>query len=706
MVTLSRPPAAPVWIEGGGGDDRLAALVALQRDLAAAQGDADAIMQLVVVAAEQLTGAVGTAVESVEEEETVYRAARGVALPFLGTRLRLRQSLAGLATTTGESVRCDDAETDGRIDRAACRRLGIRSFAAVPLLHGGRAIGGLTVFAAAPCAFGDGEMQILHLLAGLLATSLGHARAEAANRELVQEVGTTLGALLESEERYRHLVELSPDAIVAFTDERYLFANPAAAALFGVKAANDLLKRDIHDFLPEDLSDAERERVVATIHATIHDGARTGPAVSRLRRDDGTTVDVEVSGMRIEFRGQRARMSVIRDISERERAERALTASEARYRSVIAALEEGIMVQDTAGRITAMNASAERILGFTFADIEERDGFDPRAHAVYEDGAFFPDDEHPAMTVLRTGVAESHVAMGFPKPDGGVTWASVNAQPLFRPGEAAPYAAVSSYTDITERKRKDEELRTFSEELQRSNRELQDFASVTSHDLKEPLRKIQTFGSRLETHSKDALGPAGCDYLHRMLGAATRMERLIDDILAYSRLSSKAKPYERVNLNETVSAILSDLEVRIEQTGATVTLDNLPTLDADSMQMRQLFQNLIGNALKFHREAVPPVVRVTCHRVPGRERGKNARDHYHLIVQDNGIGFDEKYLDRIFTVFQRLNTRTHYEGSGVGLAICRKIAERHGGTITARSTPGQGATFVVTLPVEQRGEAQ
>ena len=701
MVTLPRPPTAPVWSDESG-DDRLAALVALQRDLAAAQGDADALMQCIAAGAEHLTKADGTAVEIVEGEETVYRAARGTALPFLGTRLPLRSSLMGLATNTGEAVRCDNADTDERVDRAACRRLGVRSFTVVPLVHDGRVIGGLTVFAAAPEMFGDVEVQTLHLLGGLLAANLGHARAEAANRELVQEVSTTLGALLDSEERYRHLVELSPDAIVVFSEERYLFANPAAATLFGVERANVLVGRSIHDFLPDDLPDDQH----AIMTAATGEGGRTGPTVSRVQRDDGTVVDVEVSGMRIDFRGQKARMNVIRDISERERAQRDLMESETRYRSVVAALEEGIVVQDKSGRITAMNASAEHILGFTFADIEERDGLDPRAHAVYEDGAFFPDDDHPAMIVLHTGVAESHVVMGFPKLDGAITWASVNAQPLFRPGEAEPYAAVSSYTDITERKAKDEELRIFSEELQRSNRELQDFASVTSHDLKEPLRKIQTFGSRLESRSKDALGPEGRDYLNRMLGAAARMEQLIDDILAYSRLSSKAKPYERVNLNETVSAILSDLEVRIEQTGATVTVDGLPTIDADPMQMRQLFQNLIGNALKFHRENIPPVVRVTGHRVPSRERGKNARDSCHLIVQDNGIGFDEKYLDRIFTVFQRLNTRTTYEGSGVGLAICRKIAERHGGTISARSVPGQGATFVVTLPVEQRGETQ
>ena len=235
------------------------------------------------------------------------------------------------------------------------------------------------------------------------------------------------------------------------------------------------------------------------------------------------------------------------------------------------------------------------------------------------------------------------------------------------------------------------------EALQRSNRELQDFAYVASHDLQEPLRKIQAFGDRLKKKFVEVLGDDGRDYLERMQNAAGRMQTLINDLLAFSRITTKAQPFVPVSLRQVAQEVLSDLEVRIEQTGARVEVGELTTIDADPLQMRQLLQNLIGNALKFRREYAKPVIALKTHA--------NGDGCCRLTVEDNGIGFDMKYLDRIFGMFQRLHGRDQYEGTGVGLAICRKIAERHGGQITAQSSPGQGATFIVTLPVHQ-GESQ
>ena len=236
-----------------------------------------------------------------------------------------------------------------------------------------------------------------------------------------------------------------------------------------------------------------------------------------------------------------------------------------------------------------------------------------------------------------------------------------------------------------------QELRRFSHQLEESNTELQDFASVASHDLQEPLRKVQVFGSRLKNAYGAALDTQGRDYLERMLNATRRMQSLVQDLLAYSRVASRALPFEAVDLSLVTREVLSDLEVRIAETSALVEVGDLPSIQADPVQMRQLLQNLIGNALKFHKEEQSPIVRV--HAGPAAHDG-----FFRLIVEDNGIGFDEKYLDRIFTVFQRLHGRAEYEGTGIGLAVCRKIAYRHGGEITAMSAPGQGATFVVTLP--------
>jgi len=245
---------------------------------------------------------------------------------------------------------------------------------------------------------------------------------------------------------------------------------------------------------------------------------------------------------------------------------------------------------------------------------------------------------------------------------------------------------------VVERKRAEESLKRFAAKLESNNRELQDFAYVASHDLQEPLRKVQAFGERLKTRCT-TLNDEGRDYLNRMQNAAARMQVLINDLLSLSRITTKAQPFCPVDLKQVVREVLSDLEVRIEQTEGRIEIGDLPTLDADPLQMRQLFQNLIGNALKFHRKDTKPVVTLSANNL-----GNGLCE---IKVQDNGIGFEEKYAEKIFAVFQRLHGRNEYEGTGVGLAICRKIAERHGGTITAKGTPGQGATFRITLPVQQ-----
>ncbi len=244
------------------------------------------------------------------------------------------------------------------------------------------------------------------------------------------------------------------------------------------------------------------------------------------------------------------------------------------------------------------------------------------------------------------------------------------------------------------------------QELARSNAELQQFASVASHDLQEPLRKIQVFANRLKATCSEALTDQGLDYLGRMENAAERMQALIDDLLTLSRVTTKAQPFVPVNLIQVTREVLSDLEVRIQQTGGRVEVGKLPTIDADPIQMRQLLQNLISNALKFHRDEEPQVVKIYSLLLEDQQNpprgGSPSTECCQIIVEDNGIGFDEKYLDRIFNVFQRLHSRSEFEGTGVGLAICRKIAERHGGKITAESKLGQGAKFITTLPIKRR----
>jgi signal transduction histidine kinase len=194
-----------------------------------------------------------------------------------------------------------------------------------------------------------------------------------------------------------------------------------------------------------------------------------------------------------------------------------------------------------------------------------------------------------------------------------------------------------------------------------------------------------------------------------MCNAAARMQTLINDLMAFSRVETKGQPFVRTDLGTIAREVSADLETLIEQAGGRVEIEELPTIDADPMQMRQLLQNLISNSLKYSRAGVPPIVRIYSQKPDTRPpeslvESVSARQFCEILVTDNGIGFDEKYLDRIFTVFQRLHKRGEYEGTGIGLAICRKIVDRHSGTITARTSPGQGATFVVSLPVIQPKE--
>jgi signal transduction histidine kinase len=232
-------------------------------------------------------------------------------------------------------------------------------------------------------------------------------------------------------------------------------------------------------------------------------------------------------------------------------------------------------------------------------------------------------------------------------------------------------------------------------ELERSNRELQDFAFVASHDLQEPLRKIRSYGDRIKTRLSENLDPISEQDLGRMLNAAERMQGLINDILALSRVSSKPQAFVPTNLNTVLDEVLDDLEIKMQQSRAIVKREPLPTIEADPVQMRQLFQNLLGNALKFIRPDSSAELSVL--NMPTTLPGTIG-----IAFGDNGIGFDDKHAEKIFTVFQRLNTRSEYEGSGVGLAICRRIVERHGGQIEAKGVVGQGAIFTVVLPKVHR----
>ena len=312
---------------------------------------------------------------------------------------------------------------------------------------------------------------------------------------------------------------------------------------------------------------------------------------------------------------------------------------------------------------------------------------------------FYADEQR----IMQTGEALINKTERQVLPNGEITWASVTKAPLLD-SEGKVIGLVGINRDITKQKQaeeslrqSDEKLQQFANQLERSNRELQDFAYVASHDLQEPLRKIVVFGERLKDKNADKFEPESVDYLQRMQSAAGRMQTLINSLLTFSRVTTKAQPFTPVNLAEVASGVVDDLEGRIELVKGRVEVGTLPVIEAEPLQMRQLLQNLIGNALKFHRPEEPPVVKVEAQIIP--DPNTPEKKLCRLTVSDNCIGFDEKYVDRIFNVFQRLHTRNEYEGTGMGLAIVKKIALYHGGDVTAKSKPGEGSTFILTVPV-------
>jgi len=249
-----------------------------------------------------------------------------------------------------------------------------------------------------------------------------------------------------------------------------------------------------------------------------------------------------------------------------------------------------------------------------------------------------------------------------------------------------------------------EELGEANNLLKRSNENLQRFAYVASHDLQEPLRKIQTFGDLLQTKYADQLGE-GTDFLERMRSAASRMSQLIKDLLGFSRISTQLVISQAVSLTAVVQSVLTTLELTITELGAQVQLTALPTVRGDAIQLEQLFQNLIGNALKFRQPGLLPLINISSQNVTADELPPDVTPTrrvaaYHCIrVADNGIGFEQQYIDRIFQVFQRLHGRQAFPGTGIGLAVCEKVVINHGGAITAVSQPNQGATFLIYLPI-------
>jgi PAS domain S-box-containing protein len=392
---------------------------------------------------------------------------------------------------------------------------------------------------------------------------------------------------------------------------------------------------------------------------------------------------------------QREGIVAERNVSEAEVALQRLVAAEAKYRGVIDAAPDAIVIVTREGTIDLVNRQAELLFGYSRDDLlgqsvellipgrfHDRHG-DHRAR--YE--------AHPQTRPMGVGLelhGRHRSGREFP--------VEISLSPMWPEGEFLVTAVIR---DVTDRKRTEQQLRQTADllarqttELARSNEELERFAYIASHDLQEPLRMVASYTQLLARRYRGKLDEDADEFIGYAVSGANRMQQLIRDLLEYSRVGTRGGAFELVDCGEIVAQVLGDLAAAIGETDATVVTGALPTVRADRSQLRQLFQNLIGNALKYRSDA-PPVVRIDADR-----KG----DEWHFTVRDNGIGIAPEYAERIFVVFQRLHTQAEYPGTGIGLAICKRIVERHGGRIWVESVAGEGTTFHFTLPVQEVGQ--
>ena len=398
----------------------------------------------------------------------------------------------------------------------------------------------------------------------------------------------------------------------------------------------------------------------------------------------------------IETRGL---MRSLRYAIERKVMEEALYEEKERAQVTLNSIGDAVICTDAGGKITYINLVAENLTGWSWEEGAGLPTTDVLRLLCSTDRETIPNPMEMAAREDKTvHLASDSILV---RRDGLEIPIDDAVSPIHnRDGQAT--GAVIVFRDVSASRAMADQMRVADEELSRSNRELQDFATIASHDLQEPLRKIQAFGDRLEERLANVLDEETADYLRRMKDAAARMQSLISDLLEYSRITMRPDPLEHVDLGGVVSAVLSDLDERIRISKGQVLVGPLPTLVASPVQMRQLFQNLIANGLKFHAEGVAPVVHVDAKARSARGRQDHAAV-WEITVRDNGIGFEDKYAEKVFAPFQRLNGRQAFEGTGMGLAICRKIVGLCGGTIIARSQPGAGATFLITLPRAETG---
>lgn len=471
---------------------------------------------------------------------------------------------------------------------------------------------------------------------------------------------------------FRALVECSSDAIIVHDLEgNILYANPAAIALARETDPEDALKRKVFDHLPHGIAEMGRKAILKLL-----DGEEVPPAVTPLTLANGDDIEVEVHLTLITLGHRRVIRVYMRDMTLQKSVKDILTEKVETERALINSPADYAFLIDLHGTILNINDNFARMLGGTYQDFI--------GASIWDKTPLEGLSEH-REEIER--VIQSKEALRYEEGRDN-RWYDVCINPIQSAQGNVVRLAITG-RDITDRKRSERQLEESIAQLKKSNEDLELFAHVAAHDLQEPIRTIVAYSQMLLAEQADGISPQAEKYLRNIEHAGLRMHHLVSDLRKYSDVRARERSREQADLEGVLEFALKNLQIAIHETGASITHDRLPTIPVNRTQIVQVFQNLIENAIKFRKKEVPPVIHISA--VPGDGM-------WQFAVEDNGIGIQHQYYEKIFVLFERLNHRDDYFGTGLGLALCTRIIERHGGRIWVESEIGRGSTFYFTLP--------
>jgi len=489
--------------------------------------------------------------------------------------------------------------------------------------------------------------------------------------------GEAEGALWNLEEKYRTLVRTMPTALMVVNLEKEILeVSQLTLEQHGFDRAEELLGKNAIMLV----SAPDREKVETNIRNILTTGSVKNLECVMARRDGSAFIGELNIGLIRDGQGRpRGFIGISQDIAARRQVEEELKESEKKFKAIFENAQDGILLADqTSQKLYAGNKMISQMLGYSLGEIKTLGLMDIHRQE---------DLKYVIEQFEKFGKKEIPIAKDIPvkRKDGSIFYADISGSPIVLGGKSY---LVGIFRDITERKRAEGELKKTLEDLKRSNQELEQFAYVASHDLQEPLRMISSYTQLLGKRYRDQLDDDARDFINFAVDGAKRMQKMINDLLAYSRVQTRGKAFGPTDTYSALGQALINLSQAIEDSHGIITYDQLPEVNADESQLVQLFQNLLSNAIKFQREKPPRV------HISAEKKDKE----WVFSVRDNGIGIDPKYYDRIFIIFQRLHGKGDYPGTGIGLALCKRIVERHGGRIWLQSEPAKGSTFIFSIP--------